>query len=335
MGIEQQTTSLLHSSIDLSQYKDLSDLRLPRAFNTWAIFKANHPLEIVNIGVLPPEKIGALADELSNLISKAINIDVESGHTNYVESEKLVQLRDIILGEGNRMIFMRHGEQSPPEWISSIPDPSIRKIRMMQNPFNREDSLTNRGFVDVFTTAFGLLYLQQNTGRTLHILSSENARAKEVAEIVSVIIPGTTFATEEGLNSISYRDEYDDPPLSLEQLLVELPSGAMPWNPELVDKLCKRTRSGLSQSEIIINTVADLMRKGIDRGGNDLIVVFTHTQQLAEVLRSTDRLQDPNIRFPELTTLAFGKANTFQILPRGVLTDQNISQRHQLSLFSL
>ncbi len=333
MGIEQVTLAL-DSSICLPQYKDFSDLRLPRAFRTWTDFKANHPLEIAGIGTLPPYRIMILAYELSNLISKAINIDVEGNNTDYVEKAKLVQLRDIVLGEGNRIIFMRHGEQSPHEWISSIPDPAIRKIRMMQNPFNKEDSLTNRGFVDAFTTAFSLLYLQENTRRRLHILYSENTRAKEVAEIVSIVIPGSTFAAEEGLNSISYRDEYDDPPLALEQLLEELPSGAMPWDPELVDRLCKRTRSGLSQSEVIINIVADLMKKGTAEEGNDLIVVFTHTQQLAEVLRSTDRLQDPNMRFPELTMFAFGKDCAFQILPRGVLTDQNVPQKFQLSLFS-
>ena len=333
MGVEQ-STPILGSSIDLLQYKDRSDLRLPRAFRALAGFKANHPLEIVDIGTLSPERIVTLADELSNLISKVINIDVERNSINYVEIEKLVQLRDIILGEGNRIIFMRHGEQSPPEWIASIPDPAIRKIRMMQNPANREDALTNRGFVDAFITAFGLLYLRQSTGRTLHILSSENKRAEEMAKIVSVIIPGTTFATEEGLNCISYRDEFDDPPVSLEQLLQQLSSGNMSWIPSLVDRLCKRTRSERSPSEVIINTVTDLLNKRTGGEANDLVIVFTHTQHLAEVLRSTGNLPDLSIRFPELTMIVVGEDQSCRVLPGGILTNQRISQQYQPSLFN-
>ncbi len=334
MGIEQGTP-VVGSSIESPRNIDLFDPRLPRAFKVWTDFKTRYKPQVLAIATLPLEQVIALGDELSISVGKAIGIDIiTTDQPRGINKEKMVTLSESVSGDGNRVIFMRHGEQSPPEWISSIPDPTIRKIRMMQNPFNREDSLTNRGFVDVFTTAFGLLYLQKNTGRSLHIISSENARAKEVAEIVSVVIPGTTFATEEQLNSISYRDEYDDPPLTLEQLSAELPSGIMPWDPKLVDRLCKRTMSGLSQSEVIIRIVADLMRKGTTDGGNDLMVVFTHTQQLAEVLRSTGRLQDSDVRFPELTMLTYGKSGACQIFPRGVLADQDISQRYQLSLFN-
>lgn len=321
-------------SIDLPHNIDLPDLRLPRAFKVWTDFKHDHQQQIKAIGTLQFEEVASLANELSVLMGQAVGIETKT-NSGSLNKDKISRLTESISGEGNRIIFMRHGEQSPPEWISSIPDPALKKIRMMQNPFNREDSLTNRGFVDVFTTAFGLLYLQKNTGRSLHILSSENTRAKEVAEIVSVVIPGATFATEEGLNSISYRDEYDNPPLTLEQLLAELPSGSMPWDSVLVDRLCKRTRSGISQADVIISIVADLMRKGTTEEGNVLTVVFTHTQQLAEVLRFMGGLQNPNVHFPELTMLACGKNDTCQILPRGVLTDQDISQRYQLPLFNL
>lgn len=334
MGLEQGTT-VPSSGIDLLPPIDLPDLRLPRAFKAWTKFQTRYQPEIAVIKTLSPNERVALGDELSISISQAIGMEVATNQLRGLDQEKVRRLSESVSGNGNRIIFMRHGEQSPPEWISSISDPAIRKIRMMQNPFNREDSLTNRGFVDVFITAFGLLYLQETIQRRLSILSSENTRAKEIAEIVSKVIPGTTFATDERLNSIAYKDEYDDPSVTLEQLLEKLPSGVMPWDPELVDKLCKKTRSGLSQSEVIINVVVDLMKHATAMGSNNLLIVFTHTQQLAEVLRSTNSLQDPDMRFPELTMLVSGQDQTLQILPRGILTEQDISQRYQLPLFNL
>lgn len=318
MGKEQGTL-VSGPIIDLPQYKDLIDLRLPRAFRVWAAFKENHNTEIARIGTLAPEVIAVLANELSSLVSRVIG--TRDNKVSPVEAEKLTRLTDIIAGEGNRIIFMRHGEQSPPEWISSISDPAIRKIRMMQNPFNREDCLTNNAFLDVFATALSLFYIQETTGRNLHILSSENRRAEEVAGIISDVIPNSTLSIEEGLDSVSYRDENDDPPVILEQLLEDLPLGTMPWIPRLVDKLCKKTRNGVRQSDVIIKTIADLMHTGFQNEGTDLIVVLTHSQQLAEVLRVAGILQDPYIRFPELTMISVRNENDLIILPRGVLSE--------------
>lgn len=284
------------------------DLRLPRAFKAWTDFKTDHLQQIGRIGTLPLVEVVSLADTLSI--------------STHIDKEKVAQLKEFISGDGNRIVFMRHGEHGSPEWISSIPDPALRKIRMMQNPLNREDSLTNKGLVDVFGTAFILLYIQEVIGKKVSVLSSENRRAKEAAEIIATVIPNTTFSTQEGLNCIIYRDENDNPPVTLEQLLEDLPSGTMPWNFELVDKWCRATRSGVKQSEAIVKTVEDLVKRGTLQEGNDLFVVLTHTQQLAEVLREVDKLQNPDIRFPELTMIAVRNASDLIIFPRGVLSKE-------------
>lgn len=327
MGKEQDTR-VSSSVIDLPSIAiaDLHDPRLPRAFRGWTDFCLNHT-QLSEIGVMQPRQVVSLAQELSSTINKAIGIRSEGSDVSPISEEKVVHLTDIISGVGNRVIFMRHGEQSPPEWVSSLADSALQKIRMMRNPFNRQDLLTNDSLVDVFVTALALLHVQVLTGKRTRILSSENLRAKEAAYIISTVISGSSVATLEGLNCIIYKDEIDQPPVTEEDLLTDLPSGTMPWNPQLVDKLCKRPKSGLSQSETIINTIGNLVDYGDRKNGNKLAIVLTHNQQIAEVLREAGKLDDPSLRFPELTMVVAKKANELFILRRGVLSERTAGLR--------
>ena len=305
MGIEQ-ATPVVGSIAELSSIIDLPDLRLPRVFRAWTDFINSHHQQIATLGSLSVGVVVGLAGELSNSISQVLGIGVGD---ETVSEQKVAQLADAVSGEGNRVIFMRHGEQNPPDWIDSIPDPKLRKIRMMQDPFNREDLLTDRGLQDVFVTAFSLFYITRVTGRRVQIFSSENTRARKVAEIVEVTIPDSTFATHEGLNCITYKDETDQPPIMAGELLKVLPLGTMPWEPELVDRWCKTTRSGVEPSRAITEEIEGLVNMGTGPG-NDLILVLTHTQQLAEVLRQRGELDDSSIRVPGLTMIALTEDST-------------------------
>lgn len=320
MGREQGTL-VSRLIINLPSLADLHDPRLPRAFKGWNEFNSNHAQQLNQIGVMKPGQVVALAQELSSLICQAIGVGEErSSSLSSISEEKVVQLTDIISGVGNRVIFMRHGEQSPPEWISSLTNPALQKIRMMRDPFNRQDLLTNSSLVDAFVTALALLHVQAFTGRRTRVFSSENVRAKEAAYIISVVIPGSVVAPLEGLNCIIYKDEIDQPPVTEEDLLTDLPSGMMPWNPQLVDKLCKRPKSGMSQSEAIISTIGGLVEYADRRNGNKLAIVVTHSQQIAEVLREAGKLEDSGVRFPELTMIV-ARNETLSILPKGVLSE--------------
>ncbi len=318
MGIEQGT-AVSGSIFELPPIADLTDPRLPRAFKGWNQFRLNHAQQIEEIGSIQPMEVVSLARELSSTISKAIGVGAEKDGFSAISEEKMLQLTNIVSGKGNRIVFMRHGEQSPPEWISLLSNPALRKIRMMQDPFNRQDLLTNNGLIDVFVTALALLHVQVATGKRTRIFSSENLRAKEAAYIISIVIPGSGLAILEGLNCITYKNELDQPPVTEEQLLTDLPSGMMPWNPHLVDKLCKRSKSGLSQSEAIISTIGGLVDYGDRKNGNKLAIVLTHSQQLAEVLRLAGKLQDPSTRFPELTMIAMNNPNEVLVLNEGIL----------------
>lgn len=324
MGIEQGTP-VAGSSIDLLHNIDLPDLRLPKAFKAWIEFQIKHTQQIAGIGTLKLEEIVSLGDELSTSISQAIGINAVDP-TSHISQDKIIRLASSISGKGNRIIFMRHGEQSPPEWVFSIPNPGLRKIRMMQNPFNRDDLLTNQGLVNVFVTAFGLFYVTQATGKNLHVLSSENSRAREVAEVVCAVVPNTTFSTHEGLTSIIYKDERDDPPADVEELLREIPTGFMPWDPQLIDKWSKAAKNSVKPSEAITQTIKDLIQRGTEAEGADLFLVLTHTQQLAEVLRLRGRLEDPSIRFSELTMFVLGDINDCLVLERGVLPKKEVME---------
>ncbi|MEK7617481.1 MAG: hypothetical protein AAB414_05540 [Patescibacteria group bacterium] len=307
--------------IDLPPYRDLIDLRVPRAFRVWRSFRERHESEIESIGVLTPERVAILSNELATSVGHVIGNRNENADP--VDATKLTQLQNLIAPPGRKIVFMRHGEQDPPEWIASIEDPAVRKVRMMQNPFNKQDCLTNKGFVNVFATVLSLYYLVESTGKKLRIFSSENRRAEEVAGIMSYLIPNSTFSIEEGLDSISYRDENDDPPATLEQILEDLPSGNMPWIPQLVDKWSKRP-SDENQSVLIAKAVAELMAMAATEGrGSDLTVVLTHSQQLAETLRYEGVLENPHIRFPELTMIAAVKAGKPDIFPAGVLEEND------------
>ncbi|MCL5784131.1 MAG: hypothetical protein M1142_02110 [Patescibacteria group bacterium] len=319
---KEQGTSVSSSIIDLPPQADLTDPRLPRAFRGWTEFSLNHTQQLSEIGTMKPMQVVLLAEELSSTISKAIGVGNEGSSFSSINEEKLVQLTDIISGKGNRVIFMRHGEQSPPEWIFSLADPGLRKIRMMRDPFNKQDLLTNNGLVDVFVTALALLHTQVLTGRRTRIFSSENVRAKEVAYIISTVISGSVISTLEGLNCITYKDEVDQPPVTEEDLLADLPSGVMPWNPQLVDKLCKIPKSGMSQSEVIINTISSFVEYADRKNGNKLAIVVTHNQQVAEVLREAGKLEDSAVRFPELTMLITQNKNNLFVLKKGVLSER-------------
>lgn len=100
-----------------------------------------------------------------------------------------------------------------------------------------------------------------------------------------------------------------------------LPLGVMPWEPELVDRWCKTTKKGIKQSAAITEEIEGLINLGIGQG-NDLFLALTHSQQLAEVLRVEGKLQDPNIRFPELTMIAVGDGSNLTIFPKGVLFEE-------------
>lgn len=314
----------------LSSYLEIDtilDPRLSRAFQDWEGFKSLHFDQIKNIGTLPSSEIVQLANSLSFSVMESLG-----GNAYYepigTSKRRIEQLVTSVEGEGNRIIFMRHGEQSPPEWVSSIPHPGLKKIRMMQNPLNKDDLLTNKAIVEAFSTALVFLHIQKKTGKKVTIVTSENKRALEVSSIISQIT-GSTYEIDKGLDSIIYQDERDMPAVNVESLLEELPNGIMPWDFDKVDKWCKPSLNGQKQSIAIVTAVNQLLQNGTDKSGNELIIAITHSQQLAEVLRSKGKLQDPSTRFPEMTMITISDSSGILIFRRGILVEDNSPHKNR------
>lgn len=146
-----------------------------------------------------------------------------------------------------------------------------------------------------------------------------------MGRVISLIVEGSTFITNDGLNCITYKDERDEPPAIVEDIFIDLPTGHMPWNPELIDKWCKSSKNGTRQSDTIQNTIKGLIEQRDTTEGENLFLVLTHTQQLAEVLRLRGRLENPSMRFPELTMVILGDKGCF-ILNQGIFSPKEVME---------
>lgn len=306
-------------SADLLRSRDhVDDLRLHRALKVWQEFRLEYSPEIENIGSLNSIRVAQLANHLGHSIYETLGVESEDQRLEPVSPNKLEELAVSIEGEGSKLIAIRHAEQSPPEWIFTIPRTDFRKIRMMQNPFNQHDLISNRGMAEVFSVGFGLLYLKERTGKSVEISSSGNLRALEAADIFSTMLGDIPYQIDEGLSCISYKDESDTPSVTVEQILKALPTGYMPWIPELVDELCKENVRGQKPSAGIISSVGQLFEQGAKGDENKLIVALTHSQQLCEVQRLAGQLSDSAVRYPELSMLVVN-GGQFKAFPSGVL----------------
>lgn len=92
----------------------LPDPRLCRAFQDWEGFKFLHFDQIKNIGILPSSEVAQLTHSLSSSVMESLGINAYDEPIG-ASKRKIGQLVSAVEGEGNRIIFMRHGEQSPPE----------------------------------------------------------------------------------------------------------------------------------------------------------------------------------------------------------------------------
>ena len=298
---------------------EVLDLRVFRASRVFQEFTLRNREDLSRLGQLDATQAANLANELALSVFQSLNLEKQDQSLpDQVNPEKVEQLTQVVQGDGTRLVVIRHAEQSPPEFIYSIPRTDLRKIRMMQNPFNQQDLITNKSFAESYATSLIIAYVAQRTGKEVRIYSSENMRALEIAKLISQMTQGA-IAVDEGLSCITYKDEHDNPSVTLEQILAEIPSGFMPWNPELVDKLCKPTKSGGKPSEAIIRSLQNLFNQKSD-DSNVLIVALTHSQQMAEALSLAGLLTDHTVRLSELSMVALGGVQD-HIFERGILRE--------------
>ena len=165
---------------------EVLDLRVFRASRVFQEFTLRNREDLSRLGQLDATQAANLANELALSVFQSLNLEKQDQSLpDQVNPEKVEQLTQVVQGDGTRLVVIRHAEQSPPEFIYSIPRTDLRKIRMMQNPFNQQDLITNKSFAESYATSLIIAYVAQRTGKEVRIYSSENMRALEIAKLIS------------------------------------------------------------------------------------------------------------------------------------------------------
>lgn len=187
-----------------------------------------------------------------------------------VDPQPVANALEALTGEGGRVVMMRHGGQTVNPQVALMSD-DLKKIRMMQLPFNMFDPLSAHSRAEAFGTAIPLRVAQERTGKTLEIRTSENARALQLAVLIARIANAGSFLIDRRLTCVNYRSIG----VSDEQLLQWLAEskGSLPWKPEIVNRVC-----GEGTFEKIVRDVDRVITEGI-ANPNKIVLCITHTQQ--------------------------------------------------------
>ncbi len=193
-------------------------------------------------------------------------------HVHRLEAEKVQTLIEALLsGEGGQLIF-RHGEQDSGSEITAIPDEKRKKIMMMQAEHNESDPITFHSAIEFIAILLTVAYLKENTGYTVQIESSHNLRARQPAEVLSILLDiplniSSIWACinypEDALLDPSQLDSKGN--LAWEELKVDAVVGLGTF-----DKITRDVRSVLSDP---------MLTKTIK-------IIVTHTQQLDDLYES-------------------------------------------------
>ncbi len=188
----------------------------------------------------------------------------EMTKTGEVNSQSLIDLEQVLTGEGPRVIFMRHGTQ-----FSDLPD----KKDKMRLPANMTEPLTDISMAQAVATAVALSVIAGRLGKPLQIISSENERALQTAAIIAGVA-GADLIIDRSLNCVNYppKNEVNDDELN--KLLGEENNGALLWQENRVDKVC-----GPGTFQRISRDMSRLLARLLLRDNNAITIVVTHTQQ--------------------------------------------------------
>lgn len=208
------------------------DPRLARAINAAAAFFSEN--------TFPPiesfEQRAVYYNDLQKHVAEVLGIpDTKLREITQVGVELLDSTA--VLPGGLAIIF-RHGEQKHDEPAREFDDgvsPEARKkIRMMQQPFNKDDLLTDKSIAETIGTAAAIQDALSRAGRTVEeIESSSNARALSVAWLMSRML-SVPVKPVRALDCIDYPSDLPDVQIQ-EQL--RSTKGAIGWDRDDVDRI--------------------------------------------------------------------------------------------------
>lgn len=178
-------------------------------------------------------------------------------------------------------ILMRHGAQVTSK-IFADETPAACKVRQMQHSDNRSNHASPVSWAEAAGMgALLVAILSIESGTEIRIRTSENQRARDVAEILAAFL-GTSATIDSRLTCVDYADtvqlpRYDDPsipsPLNAD--------GTVPWDRARIDAACgDGTYERVHAQTTAI--MADITHPvpNLPAGPRIITLCLTHTQQL-------------------------------------------------------
>jgi len=218
-----------------------------------------------------------------------------------IDGEKAAVLEEYIAENNGGLIVMRHGIQYVEDDTRKVLIDPVRKIRLMQMPFNHQDPADAQSLAEAAGLALVLNFISREHNIPIDIRTSQNTRAADIAAILSVV-NGFQVAEDSRLTCVNYPSDRTDE--ELERLLGENSGGALVFKREILDAVC-----GEGTYDRLTDDVNSLVTQY--RNGGKLVIALTHTPQTnaADVMAG-----DAPVRMPELGFRIFTRNRSTQFL---------------------
>lgn len=241
------------------------------------------------------EDVIALAEQVNQSVHESLpnaNLVPRS-----IDSETVLGLADIVGSSKGGLIIMRHGVQSiPDQERQQLVDP-LRKIRLMQMPYNYDDPATAQSVAEASSLAIILMHMSKVNDISVEIKTSANRRAAEIGAVLSVSNQ-FNVSVDDRLTCVNYPTDKTDEELDL--LLGSENKGALTWERQRIDGVC-----GEGTYDSISANIRSLINEYRDKP--QLTVCVTHTPQT----NASDILaHDTPVRMPELGMRIFAGTTT-------------------------
>lgn len=224
-----------------------------------------------------------------------------------IKPGKVRALSDFIEMNNGGLIIMRHGRQFIEDEQRKLLTGSMRKINLMQLPFNDEDPADAQSLSEAAGLSIALKSILRDFELPIRMISSRNARAADIAAVICVA-NNADIQIDDRLTCVNYPS--DIPAEQLVRLIGENNNGALTWNKEIIDPVC-----GEGTFDKITSDVSELIAETSNFTG--LTVCITHTPQMnaADLIASNSP-----VRVPELGFRIFGRNQSLQF-PNSIFED--------------
>lgn len=181
-----------------------------------------------------------------------------------VHMDSVLDLQQLLVGEGPRVIVMRHGTQH-----SDL----ASKLDLMRQPQNQTDPLTTPSAAQAVVTGVILATIAEKAGKRIRVVSSENTRAIQTGAIVAGSSSGS-LVIDKRLTCLDYPPVSEVSDDALLDRLGRENNGAVIWKEGIVENVF-----GYGAYKRVTRDMADILVQYLLSDASEIVVVVTHTQQ--------------------------------------------------------